>query len=133
MALSPGGRAAINVTPMIDILLVLLITFMIVVNSASVGFEAQVPHPPKDAAGENPQDIVVFVNADNSLTLNQEPVSGDADLKARLEAIFRTRGNHMLFVGAEPEVEFQPIIRVIDIAHEAGLSRVALLPRAAQP
>lgn len=131
MAMSLGGRkqAEINVTPMIDVLLVLLIIFMVVVNSDAVGLDAKVPEPPKGEAAANLQDIVLLVHGDATVTLNQEVVA-EADLEARLKEVFRTRGNHLVFVGAEAEIPFENVVRVIDMARGVGLDRIAMLPRA---
>ncbi len=85
MAMNVGGakgRAEINVTPMIDVLLVLLIIFMVVVNSDAVGLDAKVPEKPKDSVPGNPQDIVILVHGDATVTLNQEVIQ-DADLETR--------------------------------------------------
>src|SRR4051812_44528828 len=135
MAMNIGGRsqATINVTPMIDVLLVLLIIFMVVVNSDTVGLDAKVPEKPKDAATDvNLQDIVILVHGDATVSLNQEVVQ-DTDLESRLTQVFRTRGNHLLFIGAEPELDFQRVVRVIDLARGVGLDRIAMLPKQVQP
>jgi biopolymer transport protein ExbD len=132
MAMNVGSRrhdAEINVTPMIDVLLVLLIIFMVVVSSDAVGLDAQVPEQPKDAAPANSQDIVLLVHADATVSLNQEVVR-ETDLEARLSQVFRTRGDHVICIGAEPDLNFDRVIRVMDIARGAGLDRIALLPRA---
>jgi biopolymer transport protein TolR len=130
MAMNVGGRnqAEINVTPMIDVLLVLLIIFMVVVNSDAVGLDAKVPEKPTDAAPANLQDIVILVHGDSTVSLNQEVVP-DADLEGRLTQVFRTRGNHLVFIGAEAELDFQRVVNVIDIARGVGLDRIAMLPK----
>jgi biopolymer transport protein TolR len=130
MAMNLGGRnkAEINITPMIDVLLVLIIIFMVVVNSHAVGLDAKVPETPKDAVPENLQDIVILVHGDATVSLNQEVVQ-DADLESRLQQIFRTRGNHLLFIGAEADLDFERVVQVIDIARGVGLDRIAMLPR----
>jgi len=130
MAMNVGGRtqATINVTPMIDVLLVLLIIFMVVVNSHYVGLDAKVPEKPKESGAVNLQDIVILVHGDATVSLNQEVVQ-DADLEARLAQVFRSRGNHLIFLGAEPELDFERIVHVIDVARGVGLDRIAMLPR----
>jgi biopolymer transport protein ExbD len=130
MAMNLGGRnqAQINVTPMIDVLLVLLIIFMVVVNSDAVGMDAQVPRTPDSAGQANLQDVVLLVHGDGTVSLNQEVVT-DADLEQRLAGVFQTRGNHVIFVGAEPELDFQQVVRVIDLARGVGLNHIALLPK----
>ena len=130
MAMNVGGRsqATINVTPMIDVLLVLLIIFMVVVNSDAVGLDARVPEKPKDSGDVNLQDIVILVHGDATVSLNQEVVQ-DADLESRLTRVFQTRGDHLIFIGAEPELDFERIVHVIDVARGVGLDRIAMLPR----
>lgn len=129
MAMSVGGRhqAEINVTPMIDVLLVLLIIFMVVVNSDATGLGAKVPETPKSDAAGNPQDIVLLIHGDATVSLNQEVVA-EADLEARLADVFKTRGNHVVFVGGEEDLPFEAVIHVIDIARGVGLDRIAMLP-----
>jgi biopolymer transport protein ExbD len=130
MAMNFGsrGKADINVTPMIDVLLVLLIIFMVVINEDSVGLEAKIPQPPQGPAVENPQDIVILVHADRSITLNTEPLS-EPEIEPRLKTIYSTRGNHPIFIAADEDIEFEPVAHVIDIARGIGMDQVALLPR----
>jgi biopolymer transport protein ExbD/biopolymer transport protein TolR len=129
MGMNPGGRhrAEINVTPMIDVLLVVLISFM-VVNSHTVGVDARAPETSKGQSEANPQDIVLMVHGNATVSLNQEVVA-DADLEARLTKVFATRGNHVIFISAEPDLDFQQVIHVIDVARGVGLNRIAMLPR----
>lgn len=129
MAIAAGApKGAINVTPMIDILLVLLIIFMVVVHSESQGLEARAPQPPQGPAIPNPQDIVLLVRDDFSVTLNNERVD-QRDLESRLTQLSKTRGNPVIFVGANADLPFDPVLHVIDVARGAGLTRVALLPK----
>jgi len=130
MAMSVGGRhqAEINVTPMIDVLLVLLIICMVVVNSDAVGLDAQVPETPNQQSLGNPQDIVLLIHGDATVSLNQEIVP-ESELEPRLAQVFKTRGNHVVFIGAEAEIPFERVVHVIDIARGVGLDRVAMLPR----
>jgi biopolymer transport protein ExbD len=112
---------------MIDVLLVLLIIFMVVVNSDAVGLDAKVPEDSKQAGAVNLQDIVLLVHGDGTVSLNQEVVA-EADLASRLAEVFKARGNHILFVGAEADLDFEQVIRVMDIARGVGLDRIAMLP-----
>jgi biopolymer transport protein ExbD len=127
MSMSTGGKAQINVTPMIDVLLVLIIIFMVITPITPRGLNALLPQP----AGEAPpptQDIVLSVHGDGTVSLNQEPVELAA-LHDRLVALFRNHLNHVVFVHGDKSLNFEPVARVIDIARGAGLDRIALMTR----
>lgn len=120
------GKAEINVTPLIDVLLVLIIIFMVVLPHHSVGLPAEAPLP---AAGEAPireSDIVVSVNQDRSIAVNHEPISIDR-LQERLRVIFAARANRVLFVQGHQSLDFSEIATVIDLARGAGVFRVGLM------
>ena len=133
MSLGSNGRlnAAINMTPMIDVLLVLIIIFLVITPVTSTGLNALVPQPPDESKAATPavnDDIVVTVNGDHTVMLNQEPVTV-AELPARLRNVFRNHLNHVLFVKGTKGLEFAPVAEVIDIARGVGLDRVALISR----
>jgi biopolymer transport protein TolR len=123
-----ANRAEINVTPLIDVLLVLLLIFMIITPITSHGVEAQIPQP-ATGAGEA-HDIVVKIDEDRAVTINAEPVSWQA-LSDRFKEIFARRADKLLFVAAAPRVDFDDVARVIDTARGVGVERVALMPRQA--
>jgi biopolymer transport protein TolR len=131
MAMGIGNRRAeINVTPLIDVLLVLLIIFMVIQPQRSTGLDAKVPQPaPANAQTDTDQrDIVVAVSADLHLEINTQPVAWE-DLENRLRTLFATRPNGVLFVAAAESVEFLNVATVIDTARGIGIGRVALMPR----
>lgn len=131
MAMTAGNqKAAINVTPMIDVLLVLLIIFMVVIHTDSEGLDAKVPKPQSssDAVQPNLDDIVLLVQRDLSITINKEPVD-QRNLESRLAQVYKTRGNHVIFVGGSADLTFEPILHVMDVARGVGLTRIALLPK----
>ncbi len=126
MAMNLGGTGGgpvsdMNVTPMIDVLLVLIIVFMIV-NAASktAGEEALVPQPPLQEAVPPPNRTVVVQMAklgdSTMVTINQEPVAREL-LRERLFAIYKTRAERVLFLKADKDLPFQDVAEVIDIAH----------------
>jgi biopolymer transport protein ExbD len=131
MNLNPGTRqcATINITPMIDVLLVLLIIFMAIAPPKAVGLDALIPLPPHNAANDPPEDPVVLeIDATGTYRLNTIPVDRAA-LAERLTAIYAHRANHILFVKAAPDLEFRAVASAIDIAHGVSVDRVALMPR----
>ena len=139
MAMSMGGGGAsspqMNVTPLIDVLLVLIIIFMIiVVKSEEMGLKAQIPQPAKDDAAPQPvRTIVIQVSGAKSsetptLKINQQVV-GWAELEPQLHDIFKQRAEKIAFVQGDDEVNFEYVANVIDIAREAGVERVGLMPK----
>jgi biopolymer transport protein TolR len=140
MAMSMGGSGAsapqMNVTPLIDVLLVLIIIFMlIVVKSEETGFKTEIPQPPAnpDAAPDPVRTIVIQLGeAKNGevplLKINQQDVSW-SDLKTHLADIFKTRAEKIAFVQGDDAVNFEYVAYVIDTARDAGVERVGLLPK----
>lgn len=121
-----GILVEINVVPLIDVLLVLLVIFMIIPHKQA-GMMAQLPQAAEPGRVDpQPTVIVVQVLADGSLRINQQAI-GWAALGNRLQEIFKLRANRTAFVRGENEVEFQVVARVIDVMRAAGVSSVGLM------
>jgi biopolymer transport protein TolR len=123
-----GQKAEINVTPMIDVLLVLIIIFLVITPQVSQGLNALVPQPSDHPASsaEASHQIVITVAKDGAIEINQQPVA-IASLGDRLSGM-RGISDH-LFIRGDREIEFQAVAHVIDIACGAGWDRIGLMTR----
>ncbi len=128
--MTSGKKAEINVTPMIDVLLVLLIIMMVILPQKPTGLDATVPQPPLDnnQPPPPPRDIVVSVHPDRTLDINTEPVTW-TDLADRLKQTLARRPDGIFYIAAAPSLDFEDVARVLDEARGAGIDRVALMPR----
>jgi biopolymer transport protein ExbD len=121
----------INVTPLIDVFLTLLIIFMIITPTQSTGLDARIPHSPLDrgdtqATRSNNTAIVVSVGRDLSVRINHELVAREK-LGGRLSEIFRNRGDRTLFMQGDIELPFEAMISIIDLAKKSGAERIGFL------
>jgi biopolymer transport protein TolR len=125
MAIGNSTRE-INMTPLIDVLLVLLIIFMVITPITPKGLEAKISQDSPAVVTEPDQSIVVSVAKDGSLRVNQEQVSIDS-LRARLKEILGRRATRVCFVSGAGELEYEAVAQVLDIARDEGLNQVALM------
>ena len=126
---SGGQRADINVTPLIDVLLVLLIIFMVITPLTPKGLEAMAPQPPKDRnqpPDPNDRTVVVQIEKDHSIKINSEQVTA-AKLQDRLQEIFKTRAERVVFIKGDKDLEFREVAFAIDAAKGAGIDKIGLM------
>jgi len=125
-----GVKSDINMTPMIDVLLVLIIIFMVITPLTPKGLEALVPQPPPPNQPPSQADqraVVISIDGNHTVMINGETSDYDR-LGGRLEDIFKTRAERVVFVKGDPSIEFSWVAKAIDIAHGAGIDKVGLMP-----
>jgi biopolymer transport protein TolR len=134
MGMSTGGGGSnlnndMNVTPMIDVLLVLLIIFMMIIPMSRKAIDTQLPDPtPQPASQVNPDQIVLEVLPDDKYAINKEPVE-KAALLARMKAIFDPRPEKIVFVKGDTTVKYSSVIWAMDQARGAGVKVIGIPPK----
>lgn len=139
MTMSPAGRdsmhSEINVTPMIDVLLVLLIIFMVIVPLTPKGETALAPRPLHDARPQEDAVVLEVLKGEQGramFRINQQAVSLE-ELPSRLASIFANRVERVLFIKGDDRLNFTEVAEAIDIGHAAGIDRIGLItPRVAR-
>ena len=130
---SGGLNSNINVTPMIDVLLVLLIVFMVIVPVTPKGLDALVPQPPKNPQKQQDNDRTIVVQITHrpgggvpGYKINELDIS-HGDLLNKLEGIFATRAEKIMFVKGDPALDFSAVADVLDIGKAAGVDHIGLI------
>jgi len=127
---SKGLENDINVTPMIDVLLVLLIIFMAALPSMRKAIDIQLPdpNPPVVPANQNSNQIVLEVLPGHMFSINTEKVDKPS-LGPRLKAIYDPRPEKIIFIKGDPGVKYQDVIEAMDIARGSGVKVIGVPPK----
>lgn len=128
LAKARGAMAEINVTPFIDVLLVLLIIFMVVTPLAQKGLDISLPQPPPPNQPETktPQNQVVLSLEEGAITVNKNPVALE-ELGTRLRDIYQARSDKTMFVKASGTVLYGKVVQAMDIARGSGVERIGII------
>jgi biopolymer transport protein TolR len=138
MAMSTGGRGGLtnepNVTPMIDVLLVLLIIFMIIIPLSRKAIDVQLPDPTpsKEPPPKNNDQIVLELHPDYQMDINKNTIVTKETLADSLHKIYDPRPDKIIFIKGDSAVKYQEVIWAMDVARGAGVKVIGVPPKEAE-
>jgi len=123
-----GPKSEINVTPLVDVMLVLLIIFMILQPMLQMGYDVNVPPntPANVLPQANPEQIIVSLTANNEIYLNKERVER-SNLPIRLQEVLRNRGKKPVFFSCEDTVKYDEAMKLMDVVRNNGAENIGIV------
>jgi biopolymer transport protein TolR len=123
---SSGPISEINVTPLVDVMLVLLIVFMVAAPLMTVGVPIELPKTQAKALDSNTEPLYITVQADKAVYLQETPIAME-DLVAKLQAVAKTGNDEQIFVRADTSVPYGAVMEVMGLLNSAGYKKIGLV------